>query len=192
MRGYPLTERKAGLWSRLLSAEQLRMLLITGVLGVAVGLLMSQVRLHLGLPGHKALFWMIPIVTARLLTRCPVGVTAGTLATAFTSLAMGGHFAGGVVGLPAVGFAGILLDAVIVFAERRHLAAQWTIPLLAVGGALANLLCLFKRLAAPVGPNSHYLWNMSWPWADVASYAFFGFCAGLVGSGLATIARRRG
>jgi len=191
MRGFLLTEREASLWDRLTAADQLRSLLTIGVIGILAGLFMSHVRLHLGLSGHKAFFWITPIVTARLLLRCPVGATVATLGAAFTSLALGGHFAGGVLALPVIALAGGVLDVLIGFAQRRRLAAVWVIPLLGLGGAFANLLCVFKRLAAPPGPFHHYLWAIPGFWTDLASYVLCGFFAGLAGAALARGIRRR-
>jgi hypothetical protein len=162
-----------------------------GVVGIGVGVLMSCGRLHLGLPGHRALLWMVPIVVARLLTRCPVGGTGGTLAAALTSLALGGRFAGGFIQLPMVVFAGAVLDLAAGLAERRRLSARWAIPLLGVGGAAANLLCFFKRLAAPAGPGMHRVLGASHVWTDLGLYAIFGLTAGLLGAAAAYLLKRR-
>ncbi len=152
---------------------------------------MSCGRLHLGLPGHRALLWMVPIVVARLLTRCPVGGTGGTLAAALTSLALGGRFAGGFIQLPMVVFAGAVLDLAAGLAERRRLSARWAIPLLGAGGAAANLLCFLKRLAAPAGPGMHRALGASHVWTDLGLYAIFGLTAGLVGAAVAYRLKRR-
>ena len=44
--------------------RQLRMLLWPVLVGLLAGALSAAARLHLQLPGHKALFWMPPVVAA--------------------------------------------------------------------------------------------------------------------------------
>lgn len=95
------------------------MLAVSVAVGVIAGLFIGTVRLGLGLAGHKSLFWMTPVIIARLLGRCKAGTTAGALSAAFTTLAVGGRLAGGVLGLGLIGFAGIVLDVVINSLEKR-------------------------------------------------------------------------
>jgi len=159
--------------------------------GVAVGLLISHVRLHLGLPGHKALMWMTPIIFFRFVFRSRLGATAGTLSAASTSLAFGGSFAGGVSFLPLVGLAGMVVDATLRFVENRRLPGYAAIPLIGLGGMIANLACLSKRLFDPTAGKSHFIWGLPDPWADVLSYALFGLLAGLLAATLAILCRRR-
>jgi hypothetical protein len=93
--GYLLTGKKTDLWSNLLSREQL---LATGAaagVGVIAGMFMAHVKLDLGMPGHKAVFWMTPILIARILGKGKFGTTAGSLSAAFTSIAWGFGGCGG-------------------------------------------------------------------------------------------------
>jgi ABC-type thiamin/hydroxymethylpyrimidine transport system permease subunit len=170
------------------------MLLANVAFGVLAGLLAAHVRLHLALPGHKALFWMTPVLLARLLSRHPLGAMTGACAAACSSLAFGGSFAGGVVYLPLVVAAGGVLDALVAFAERRRLPALAAIPLVGLGGLVANLFCAANRLLVPVRKD-HLLFGLSgWP-ATVLSYALFGLLGGLLGAALAAgmlaLVRRR-
>ncbi|MGB2986848.1 MAG: hypothetical protein WBE26_13330 [Phycisphaerae bacterium] len=191
MLGFLSTENVADRSNRLLAGEQWRMLLATGAVGVLAGLFMAHVRLHLGLPGHKALFWMIPVIAARLAFRSPAGATIGALAASFTTLGIGGHLAGGLAHLPLVGLAGIMLDVTIGLAERRALAVGWMIPLLGCAGLLANLVCFLKRVFPPSSFKLHVFWGYSGPWGSLVSYAFFGLLAGLIGATLGCILLRR-
>ena len=160
------------------------------------GVAAAHIRLGLGMPGHKAMFWIIPVLLARLAYRHPLGATAGAGAAACTSLALGGHLAGQALFLPLVAAAGAVLDTAVLFAERRKLGIFWLIPVLGVAGTAANGLCLVKRMLAP-RPHMHWLLGLSDPWASVVSYAAFGLLSGLtaailVGIVRAAVARRRG
>ena len=184
MRGCLPTESTATRWRRRAGAAQLRMLLTSAAVGALAGLICAHARLHLGLPGHKALLWLAPIVAARLLGRHPVGATAGASAAACASLASGGNLAGGAMFLPLVALAGAVLDAIVAFAERWRLGPWRLIPLLGLGGLAANLLCAVKRLLVPLRAH-HLILGISGPFATVLSYAFFGLLAGLIGAGVA-------
>ena len=182
MRGFLLTVRKAVLWNSFVSRRQFRMLMASMAVGVLAGVFMAHIRLNLGMPGHKALFWMTPAVLVRLIGRCKAGTTASTLSTAFASLALGGNLAGGWLGLPLVGFAGVILDLVINFLEKHKISFFLVIPVVGIAGIFANLLCLLKRFLLPAGVNMHVFWGISGIWFKIASYAFFGLLAGIIGS----------
>lgn len=184
MRGFPLIEKNAGRWSRWLSRQRLRQLLAALVVGILAGLLSAHVRLHLGLPGHKALLWMTPVVACRLVYGFGGCAAAGTLAAGATTLAAGGSFAGSTLYLPLVAAAGAVLDAAVAFARRRRLAWLWTIPLTALAGLVANALCFVHRLGSPWREHLT-LWGISGLWATGLSYAIFGLLAGLIGAAVA-------
>lgn len=186
-----MTGKKADHWSSIVKSRQLKMLAASIAVGVIAGLFIANVRLHLGLPGHKALFWMTPVIVARLLGRCRAGTTAGALSAAFTTFVLGSHLAGGVLGLPLIGFAGIILDAVINFLEKRKMSALLVIPIIGFTAMLANLLCLVKRLLVPLGHAPQLLFGISGFWLKLASYAFFGLMAGLIAAMLACLINRR-
>ena len=183
MRGSPLTENVADRWSSLTGAVGTRALLLSIVAGAVAGVLAAQIRLHLGLPGHKVLFWMVPILAARLLWRCPVGATMGATTAAGTSFALGGNLAGGFPYVALVVLAGGVLDAVVAFAHARRLSTASTVLLLTAGGMAANLLCLTKRVLTPVYNHLPIL-GIPGPLATFMSYALFGALAGLLGATL--------
>jgi len=187
MHGRPLI---ANTPSRSLSvAEHAIAVLTAAAVGAAAGLLAGQLRLHLGLPGHKVLFWLTPVLAARLILSGPAGATAGALAAAVATAAVGGNLAGSAVHLPLVGLAGMILDVTAHVAERRRLAAVWAIPLMGLAGAAANLVCFAKRLLAPWwGEAGHTLWGVS---VAPFSYALFGLLAGLLGATAAWLVLRR-
>ena len=186
MRGFPWIENGDARRSSHAAAFGARMLLANVAVGVLAGLLVSHVRLQLGLPGHKALFWMVPVLAARLFAPHLLGATAGASAAACTALAMGENLAGGILYLPLVPLAGAVLDGTVALAERRRLRWWWTIPLLGMGGMAANLLCAMKRLLTPLR-NSHLLFGLDGLAATILSYAFFGLLAGLAASTLAAL-----
>ena len=194
MHGYLLSENTRTWWSRLAAEFRLRVLLFNLAVGVLAGLLAACGRLHLGLPGHKALFWLTPVLVARMLSRHTVGATAGVCAAACAALALGGSFAGPMICLPLVVAAGGALDALAALADRRRTSAWLTIPLLGLGGAAANLLCAVNRLILPVR-RGHVFLGLTGPQATFLSYATFGLLAGLAAAAVATgireLARRR-
>jgi hypothetical protein len=194
MRGSPSIEKKAaplnsvtkclslgtnGPFSRTKS-QSLRMLIAPLAVGVIAGLVISNFRLHLGLSGHKAIFWMTPVLLARFLGRCPAGATAGALATAFTCLALGGNIAGGLIGLPLVGLVGILFDVVIGHIEKRKQSILAAIPLLALCTMSANLIMFGKRSLSPMGMAPDAFWGYAGFWFHFFSYTFFGLAAGML------------
>ena len=159
--------------------------------GLIAGVLSANLRLGLGVPGHKALLWMLPILLVRLRWRHPVGATVGAVG-ACASLAVGGHLAGGFWMISLVPLAGLVLDAAVGLAERLRLSAWRALPLLAVAATGANLVCAAKRLAAPA-LKYHLLFGLSDPWASVLSYASVGLICGLAaGLAHALWPRRRG
>ena len=191
MRGFPLTEKKAARWNSITKSHSFRMLVASLAVGVISGLFMAHVRLNLGLPGHKAVFWMTPVLLARLLGKYKAGTTAGALAAAFTTLALGGNLAGGLMGLPLVGVVGIFLDTVIGYFEKHKIHILLIIPMLSLAAMSANLIMFAKRILSPRGASSHFLFGISGFWLDLLSYAFFGLIAGLIASIGAYLTGRR-
>jgi len=191
MPGRPLTANTRA--PKATIAERLQAVLITAAVGAAAGLVAGQVRLHLGLPGHKVLFWLTPVLAARLILGGPASATAGALAAAIGTAVVGGNLAGSLGHLPIIGLAGVVLDAAAYVAQRGRLAAVWAIPLMGVAGAAANLICFGKRLLAPWGEQGHALLGLAGFDASLVSYGFFGLLAGLIGSAAAyaIIGRRR-
>ena len=194
MPGYPLTESVTSRWHRFVGAVGLRMLVANAAVGVLAGLAIAHVRLHLGMPGHKVLLWLTPIVAARLLARHPLGAATGALAAACVSLGLGGRFAGGILLLPLIGVAGAVFDGFILFAEKRQLHGWLVVLLAGAGGLAASLVVVLKRILLPQF-RTHIVLGVSGPPAQILSYAFFGLLAGLVGAAAAvavrTIRRKR-
>lgn len=165
--------------------EYLSAVLITVAVGAVAGLVAGQVRLHLGLPGHKVLFWLTPVLAARLVLGGLGGATGGAMAAALGTAAVGGNLAGWATHLPMIGLAGVVLDAAACLVERRRLAAAWAIPLMGIAGAAANIICFGKRLLAPWAEQGHAFLGLAGFDASLVSYGFFGLLAGLVGSATA-------
>jgi len=191
MRGYQSTENVAVRSSSaagVAGAAGVRELLGCIGVGVLAGLgvtFVSRMGLHVGLTGHKVLFWMPMLIVARLVSRHPVGATAGSAATAATCLAFGTNLAGTALFMPLIVLAGSVLDAAAGLAERRHLPVWLIIPLFGAAGMIGATLCAVKRLLAP-SVKWHVLLGIPDPAASMISWAFFGLLAGLVGAALAT------
>ena len=181
MHGSQSIENAADRWSRLAGAIALRELMFNISVGLIAGAIGAHVRLHMGLSGHKIVFWLVPVLAARLMWRCPLGVTGGATAATAASFALGGNLAGGVPYMALLVLAGGVMDALVAFSEKHRLSPLLIIPLLTGGGMIANLLCAIKRLLAPVHNHSMLL-GFSGPLATIVSYAIFGLIAGLIGS----------
>jgi len=190
MHGSLWTEKSRSMPAAARAAEMLGAFLVCLLVGALAGLVAAHLRLHLGLPGHKALVLMTPVIFARLIFRSPVGATGGMLAAALSSLAAGGGVIGATSHLPMVVAAGGLLDVAIGIAEGRRLAAVWTVVLVGLAGLAANLVMLAERLLTPVF-QWHQLFGASAQFARILSYAFFGLLAGVLGAGLGLLVRRR-
>jgi len=191
MRGSLLIEKRADRWYSIVKSHSFRMLIASLAVGIIAGLFTAHVRLNLGLPGHKAVFWMTPVLLARLLGQCKAGATAGALAAAFTIFALGGNLAGGLLGLPLIGIVGVFFDAVIGYLEKYKIHILLIIPLLSLAAMSANLIMLAKRGLSPRGASPHFFLGMSGFWFDLLSYAFFGLLAGLIAAAGAYLTARR-
>jgi len=182
MRGFLWTEGHCGLAGSRADSRSLAAPLVCIAVGVAAGLAAAHVRLHLGLPGHKAILLVTPVIVARLVWGSSIGAIGGMLAAGLASMAGEGHWVGAGTHLAAAGLAGAALDAVIGFAERRRrLRSPWLIPLVGLAGLVANLVMLGERCLAPVF-QSHQVAGLSGAETRLVSYGFFGLVSGLLGA----------
>jgi len=166
-------------------------LIISLSAGVIAGCLTASLKLHLGLPGHKALLWMTPVIAARLAGGCRIGATAGALTAAFITLGLGANLAGSVLGLPLIGAAGALIDAFIIRLEKHKVSALTAILGVAFSAMSANLICCAKRLLLPTGIAPHDILSGSGLLLRPVWYGFFGFLAGLIAAAGVYLAHRR-
>lgn len=189
MPGYLSTAKRANIRT-ILRSEQFKMLLVSISVGVISGLFISVVRLKLGIPGHKAFFWMTPVLIARLLGKCKVGSTAGALFAALTTYSMGANLAGGVIGMPLIVVAGVILDWAVDLVEKEKISGGGMILLLGFAGVAANLVCFCKRIVLPTGLSPHFILAVSGFWFRLFSYALFGLLSGVVASSSAALFKR--
>lgn len=184
--GFLSIKKEAGPWSK----TQVEAYLAIAAVGVLAGILVTYARTPLHLPGHKALFWIPPVLAARLLSRRAVGASIGTLATILTTLALGGRLAGGAAAMPLVLLAGLVLDLAASAAQGQPELKWRTILLLSAAATAANLICCVKRVWEPTGPflSATNLEDLLW---TAASYTFFGFVAGAIGIAIAYAAMPR-
>jgi len=170
-------EKNPGRWSSAL----LEGYLSVSAVGVLSGIVTAYARTPLHWPGHKAIFWMAPILAARLVTRASAGASVGALATAITTLFLGGRIAGGITLMPLIILAGVVLDLGVQLGERHRSSLGRRILLLVLAGLIANLICFVKRLAEPMGaflsPG-----NLDDLLVAGSSHAIFGCISGLLGA----------
>jgi len=190
MRGSPWIENTRTRDTAVSAAESVGAFLAVCAIGAMAGLAGAHLRLHLGLPGHKAVLVMAPVIAARFVFRSAAGASGGMLAAALASLAIHGEVITASTHLPFAVVAGGVLDAAIGFAQRRRLAARWAIGLAGLAGLAGNLVLLAERLLAPLF-QSHEFLGISGLQARPFSYALFGLLAGLAGASLGEVIRRR-
>jgi len=170
-------ERNRVPWSRTVTDGYLSVIAI----GILTGIVVAFVRTPMHWPGHKAILWMAPILAARLVTRTSAGASIGALATALTTLSIGGRIAGGIAMMPLVILAGIVLDLGVQFCERHKFTGWKAILFLALAGLAGNLICFVKRLFDPMGAFFS-TGNIEDLFFAGALHAMFGFLAGLLGA----------
>jgi hypothetical protein len=176
--GYLSIEKNRVPWNRAVADGYISVL----ALGILSGILVAYARTPIHLPGHKALWWIAPVLASRLATRTRAGASAGALAVALTTLSLGGRIGGGIAELPLVVLAGILLDLSVHAVQRRNFPRWQCLLLLALAGLAANLLCFVKRLFDPAGAIFS-TGNLDDLLTAAGSYSIFGFLAGLLGAG---------
>jgi hypothetical protein len=170
-------ERKRYPWSRAAAEGYLAVVAV----GILAGIAVAFARTPIHMPGHKAIFWMAPILAAGLVTRARAGASVGAFSTAVTTLSLGGRIAGGIAMMPLVVVAGVVLDGAVQFGERRKLKRWQQVLMLALAGAVGNLICFVKRLFDPMGAFFS-VGNFNDMLIGAGSHALFGFLAGLLGA----------
>ena len=122
---------------------------------------------------------MMPLLIARLRGGCKIGTTAGGLFAAVTAYSLGANLAGGALGMPLIGIAGMILDLAVNHIEQHNYSVPGKAVILGFGGILANLVCLSKRMILPEGLGPHFILGFSGFWFKIFSYAFFGLLSGV-------------
>jgi hypothetical protein len=170
-------ERNRGPWSRAVAEGYLAVMAV----GILAGIVTTFARTPIHMPGHKVILWMAPILATRLVTRTRAGTSFGTFSTATTALSLGGRIAGGIAMMPLVVLAGVVLDGAVQFGQRRNFTRWQQVLLLALAGAIGNLICFVKRLFDPTGAFFS-VGNFNDMLTAAGSHALFGFLAGLLGA----------
>jgi len=140
-------ERNRGPWSRAVAEGYLAVMAV----GILAGIVTTFARTPIHMPGHKVILWMAPILATRLVTRTRAGTSFGTFSTATTALSLGGRIVGGIAMMSLVVLAGVVLDGAVQFGQRRNFTRWQQVLLLALAGAIGNLICFVKRLFDPTG-----------------------------------------
>jgi hypothetical protein len=180
MYGTLLTKKRADHWSKAVDQSQIRMLIACLSVGVMAGLCVTHIHMNLGIPGHKAWFWIPAILATRFITRCRIGATAGAISMLCTTWGLGGHLAGGLVGMPFIAVAAMLWDGLIKPLEKEPL--RWTLILPSIVGlaVMGNVLAFGKRLLVPSGMHALHIWGFTGPWFSFVSYVACGLMSGVV------------
>ncbi|HUB24352.1 MAG TPA: hypothetical protein VL992_02905 [Tepidisphaeraceae bacterium] len=152
--------------------------------GVLAGVAVAELQTPLHWPGHKVVFWMIPVLASRIAARARAGATAGASAAAATTFALGGRLAGGVWLMPLVILAGALLDLAAQWVDRRAGSVRWWMPIFGLAGLAGNLVCFIKRLFDFAPAAFDRSGNFQELLSVAGSYAVFGLVAGLLGAGI--------
>jgi len=189
MPGLPSIEKNPARWSSSPSSSPSSLLsrsisgsyFANAAVGVLAGVAVACARTPIHLPGHKAIFWMAPVLIARIITRARGGALVGTTAAATSALCLGGRIAGGIAFLPLVLLAGATLDAGVEFANRRPLPLWQKLLVLGTAGLVGNMFCFVKRLFDPMGSLLSAA-NLKEIAVFAASHALFGLLAGVLGS----------
>lgn len=165
-----------------------RTVMLMSMVGILAGIAVSAVHAPLHLPGHKALFWLTPIIAARLLNRMRWGASVSTLTCGLTTLALGGNLAGGPVMMPVIACTGIALDFAINLLERANASRLKLFISLSLIGCMINLLCMAMRLLMPGGfqPSTGDSQSM---WVFLSSHGLFGAIAGFMGTGISLLCK---
>jgi len=194
MHGSPSIAKSAVPWNK----SAFEAYATVSAVGVLAGIIVADARMPLHLPGHKVLWWMIPVLVSRVWTGARVGASIGALATILSTISLGGRLAGGVMMMPLVVVAGVILDVAVGAVERRALPIWGSLFVVALAATAGNLVCFVKRLLEPGGASLSKA-NIEDLLLAAGSYALFGFVAGLLGAAvgrgslaLSKYARREG
>jgi hypothetical protein len=140
----------------------------------------ADLRIPVGLPGHRGLVWLTLLVAVALSARRPGTVTAVGAASTVLGIALGST-----VGDPRYLAAAMLLDAALVIpAVRRHPA------LLVIAASPIHLVALVGPLVGAVGGSAPLIGLGSGMGTRVVFHLAFGLAAGLLGWAIAAAARR--
>ena len=111
-----------------------------------------------------------------------LSVSVVGLSAAVATYSLGANLAGGLIGMPLIVMAGLMLDWVINFLQKHNISGIRMVVILTLACALAGFICLIKRLSLPAGLSPHYFFGLSGFWLKLVSYLAFGAMAGVVAS----------
>ncbi|MDN5855553.1 MAG: hypothetical protein L0I76_27240 [Pseudonocardia sp.] len=156
------------------------------VLAVAGIVVSADVRIPLGLPGHRGLVWLTLLVTVALVSRTRQTVVAVGAASTMATLVLGiAPGPGGLVGSVRYVAAAVLLYAVATTAlARRH---RW---LVALAAAPIHLVALVGSIVTLIGGGYWFAVASVGTVERVAFHLGFGLVAGLLGWAAAAAANR--
>jgi len=161
------------------------------LLGLTGAVLHTVLKLRLGVPGHAALLWLVPLLIGRGLAPA-----AGAASVASTSLAAGLFALGGfslhwpvVLTFGTFWLVGPVLDLYLLFVDgkrsdrvesRLSVAGRWAWLVLPVGGVAGNFAHLALKLG--FGVMRPHAGGMGIPggYYEAVTYLAFGLAAGVI------------
>jgi len=150
-------------------------------LGLAGALLHSMLKLRLGIPGHAAIFWLVPILVGRGLAPMPVAGAVATTSLGVGLLAFGGLGAHWPLAASFGTFwlVGPFLDLFVFSFERDaarpRLTGRWAWVLLPIAGLVGNLAHLVLKVIF----GAMFAHPAGWLF-ELATYTAFGLAAGFI------------
>jgi hypothetical protein len=165
------------------------LLIVPVLLGLLAAVLQSFVKLRLGIPGHAAILWLVPVLAARFLSPLTL---ATSVATTTTALSMYG-FSGFSIRWPVVltfgtfWLVGPVLDLMAQFARNRTgwqpgraVSRVRALLALAAAGVACNLAHLGLKLGFGVmRPHVPKFGLPSYVY-ELVTYVVFGLAAGVL------------
>jgi hypothetical protein len=169
MNGSPSIGAARGRWNNPAIARELILLAV----GLAGGVAVSCARQPFHLPGHKVIWWLPPLIAARLRWGRRYGITIGAAGTLLATALLGGRMPGGDLLMPVALAASLLVDLCIDWLRAQRTPFAASVMLISLAGALGNLLCLMSRFPGGGGLDVAQM---------AASFAIFGMAAGAIGA----------
>jgi len=151
------------------------------ILGVAAGITHSYLKLRLGIPGHKALVWLIPILATRCLSTLPLATSLSTTTMAFTVCACGGFSLRWptVLTFGTFWLVGPVIDLMARFTRAGASRLRELLGLILTGMA-ANLAHLGLKLGFGVMRPHAPKFGLPSGIFELVTYTVFGLAAGIV------------
>ena len=180
MLGYQSIRKTASLVSDALERCSWEQIFFPAMIGLLSGVFAGAVRLHLGLAGHKILLWLPFVLGTRIIFKWPAGCSIGAFGAVIGNILSGDSFGSAAIIMPLAVFCGGFIDIAIKSLQSRNFLIH--LAVMSVMGANFNILLFGVRSLCGYLFRSHNFAGLCGVEAMLASYAFFGFLAGMTGA----------